>query len=137
MLHAVDEVHAEEAGYERREHQDNADACEHLHDRTHVVVNQVGVGVHRGVEDVRVDVRCLASLAHLDADVFYHVCVELVDGQFELELREQILIASDGCDEVGEAVLQATQSDKVGVADLAVEVLLCLIDAGTDVPCGT
>ncbi len=131
-FHAVDEIHAEETGDEGREHEDDADAGEHLHDGAHVVVDDVGIGVHRGVENVGIDVGGLACLAHLDADVFYHVCVEFVDGQFELQLGEEVFVAADGGDEVGEAVLQSAQGDEVGVADVAVEVLLGLVDECAD-----
>ena len=131
-FHAVHEVHAEEAGYECGEHEDNADAGEHLHDGAHVVVDDVGVCVHRGVEDVGVDVGGLASLTHLNANVLYHVSVKFVDGQFELELGEQVLVASNGSDEVGEAVLKATQRNKIGIAYIAIQILLGFVDAGTN-----
>lgn len=111
LFHAVYQVHAEEAGNECGEHEDNADAGEHLHDGTHVVVDDIGVSIHRGVEDVGVDIGRLSCLAHLNAHVLYHVCIEFVDGQFELELGEQVLVASNGGDKVGEAVLQATKRD--------------------------
>ena len=132
LLHAVYQVHAEEAGNERGEHQDNADAGEHLHDGAHVVVDDVGISVHCGVKDVSVDVGGLAGLTHFDANVLYHVCVEFVDGQFELEFGEQILVASDGGDEVSEAVLQTAQGDEVGIIDFSVQILLGLVDAGAN-----
>ena len=45
-LHAVDEVHTEHRGDERRNHQDDGDRCERTHHGVHVVVDDAGVGVH-------------------------------------------------------------------------------------------
>ena len=52
LLHAVDEVHAEERGNEGGEHHDDGDGGEGTHHRVHVVVDDGGVGVHRRLEDV-------------------------------------------------------------------------------------
>ena len=131
-FHAVDEVHAEEAGYECGEHEYDVDAGEHLHDGVHVVVDEIGIGVHRGVEDVCVDVCGFACLTHFDAYVFYHVGVQFVDGEFEFQFGEQVFVASDGGDEVCEAVLQTTECDEVCVADFVVEALFCLVYAHAD-----
>ena len=88
MFQAVDEVHAEEAGDQCRHHEEHADERERLHHRRHIVVDDVGVGVHGGFEDVGVDASHLARLVHLDAYVLDEVGVEFVDGQLELQLRE-------------------------------------------------
>ena len=60
VLHAVGKVHTEQTGDEGGEHQDNADAGEHLHHLRHVVVDDVSVGFHRRFQDVGIDVRGLA-----------------------------------------------------------------------------
>ena len=85
LFHSADEVHAEEACDECGEHEYDGYGGEHFHDSRHVVVDDVGVGVHCGVEDGVVDGGHLARLAHLDVDVLDHVGVEFVDGEFELE----------------------------------------------------
>ena len=85
MLHAVDKVHTEVAGYEGGEHEDDAPRGHHLHDVRHVVVDDVGIGVHRRVENVGVDEARLAGLTHLDVDVLDEVRVQFVDGQLELQ----------------------------------------------------
>ena len=109
ILHSVDYVHTQQAGYQCGEHEYDADAGEHLHHSAHVVVDDVGVCVHGGIEDVGVDVGGLTRLAHLNVDVLNHVGIQFVDGKFELQLRQEVLVATYGCDEIREAVLQPTQ----------------------------
>ena len=88
MLYAVEEVHAKEAGNQCGEHEHDADGGHGLHHGVSVVVDDAGVGVHCGVEDVGVDVSGLAGLVHLDGHVLNEVGVQLIDGQLELELGE-------------------------------------------------
>ena len=68
-LHAVDEVHAEHRGDERRNHQDDSHRRERTHHCIHVVVDDAGVSVHGRLEDVRVDSGGLAGLRHLNVYV--------------------------------------------------------------------
>ena len=109
MFHAVYQVHTEQTGNQRGEHQDNADAGEHFHDAAYIIINNTGVSVHCRVKDVVIDVTGLAGLTHLDIDVLDHVGIQLIDGQFELQLRQQVLVATDRSYKVGQAVLQAAQ----------------------------
>ena len=78
-LHAVDEVHTEHRGDERRNHQDDGDRRERTHHGVHVVVDDAGVGVHGRLEDVRVDGGGLAGLRHLNVYVLDKVVVQLID----------------------------------------------------------
>jgi len=52
--------------------------------------------------------------------------------QLEFQFLEQVLVAADGGDEIGERVLQARQSDKAFVVHLVVEIVLGLLDEGVD-----
>ena len=128
FLDAVDEVHAEERGYQRGEHHDDGDRRERSDDGVHVVVDNALIGVHRRLQDVAVDVGGLAGLCHLDVHVLNEVGVQFVNLQFELQFRQQRLIASDGGLEIGQRVLQARESDEALVVHLAVEVSLGLVD---------
>ena len=130
IFHSVDEVHAEEAGYQSGEHEYDTDTGEHLHHSTHVVVDDVGIGIHGGVEDVGIDVGGLPCLTHLDVYVLYHVCIQFVDGEFELQFRKQVFISSDRSDEIGETVLQSAEGYQIGIVHVAVQVLLSLVDEG-------
>ena len=132
VLHAVDEVHAEEAGHEGGEHEHNRHRGEGTHHGVHVVVDDARVGVHGRLEDVAVDVRRLAGLTHLDVYVFYQVGVQLVDLQLEFQFRQQVLVAAYGGDEIGERVLQTAQADKALVVDVVVEIALGLLDEAVD-----
>ena len=102
MFHSVDEIHSEKAGDECGEHEDDGDGGECPHRRVHVVVDDAGVCVHRGFKDIGVDRRGFACLRHLDVDVFDKVCVEFVYLQLELELCEEVFVATYGGDEIGE-----------------------------------
>ena len=79
VLHAVDEVHAEERRDERGKHHHNRHRGECTHHRVHVVVDDARIGIHRRLKDVAVDVGCFPGLAHLDVDVFDEVGVQLVN----------------------------------------------------------
>ena len=124
MFHSIDQVHSKQTGDQRGEHQDNGDTGKHLHDAAHVVVDNVGIRVHCGIQDVGVDIGGFSSLTHLDVDILDHVGIQLIDGQFEFQLREQVFVASDGSDEIGQTVLQTAEVDEVGIVDVLVEVLL-------------
>ena len=100
FLESVYEVHAEERGDERRQHHDDRHGGERTHHGVHVVVDDGRVGVHRRLEDVRIDVRGLTCLRHLDVYVLDKVGVQLVHLQLELQFGKQRLVASDGCHEV-------------------------------------
>ena len=132
VLHAVDEVHAEERRDQGGEHHDDTHGGERTHHGVHVVVDDTGVGVHRRFEDVGIDAGGLARLAHLDVDVLDEVGVELIDLELELQFGQQVFVAADGGDEVGERVLEPGESDQALVVDLLVEVLLRLLDQGVD-----
>ena len=132
LLHAVDEIHAEERGYQRGKHEDDGDRREGTHGGVHVVVDDAGIGVHRRFQDVRIDGGSLAGLRHLDVDVLDEVGVQLVHLQLELQFLQQRLVASDGGDEVGERVLQARKADEALVVDIVVQIVLGLLDEGAD-----
>ena len=127
-LHTIDKVHAEEGGNESWEHDDHVERGEQTHHLVHVVVDDVGVSVHRRVKDVRVDLSCLACLVHLDVHILNEFRIELIDRQTELELREERLVATDGSGKIRETVLQACEAHQVLVIDLSTEVALCLLD---------
>ena len=78
-LHAVDEVHTEERGNERREHDNHVERREQTHHTVHVVVDDIGIGVHRRVENVGVDVGGLTGLLHLDVHVLDEFGVKFID----------------------------------------------------------
>ena len=61
------------------------DVYKRQHQARHIVVDDVGIGFHRRVEDVGVDIRCLPRLVHLNGDVFNEVGIEFIDRQFELQ----------------------------------------------------
>ena len=102
VLHAVDEVHAEEAGDKGWKHQENRHRGQRTHHIVHVVVDNAAVSVHRRLQDIGIDIRGFLGLAHLDINVLNHVGVELVDLQLEFQLGQQILIATDGGGEIRE-----------------------------------
>ena len=128
VLHAVDEVHTEERCYQRGQHEDDGSRGQRTHDGVHVVVDNRLVGVHRRLQDVGVDAGGLACLRHLDVDILDEVGVQLVYLQLELQLLQQVLVASDGGVEVGQRVLQTGQSDERLVVHLAVQVALGFLD---------
>ncbi len=133
VLHAVDEVHAEQGGDQRRQHHDDTDTeVKRTHRGVHVVVDDARIGVHRRFQDVGVDAGGLSRLRHLDVDVLDEVGIQLVHLQLELQFRQQVLVASDGGDEVGEGVLQTCQSYQALVVHTMVEVALRLLDEGVD-----
>ena len=132
VFHAVDEVHAEETGHEHGQGEHDGDRRERAHHGVHVVVDDARVGVHGRFEDVRVDGGGFAGLRHLDVHVFDEVVVEFIDLELELELLQQVLVASDGGLEVGERVLQAREPDEAFVVHRVVEVVLGLVDEGVD-----
>ena len=104
-LHSVEEIHAEQAGDEGRHHQEHGHERQRLHHRGHIIIDDIGVGVHGRFEDVGVDACHLARLVHLDADVLDEVGIEFVNGQLELQLREECFVATDGSGEIGQGVL--------------------------------
>lgn len=132
LFHAVDEVHAKEACHEGWQHDDHVEAREQTHHLVHVVVDEVGIGIHGGVEDVGVYGSHFACLLHLDVHVFDEFGIEVVDRQSELKFREQSLVATNRCSEVCEAVLQARKACEVLVVDISVEVALGLLDEPVD-----
>ena len=87
-FHTVQEVHAEEAGNQCGKHEDDAHRGHRLHRLRHVVVDDAGVGLHGGIENVRIDARCLACLTHLDVHVFNQVGIKFVDRKLHLQLRK-------------------------------------------------
>ena len=96
------EVHAEDAGYERREHEDDAHRSHRLHRLAHVVVDDCRVGINGRLQNVGVDVGRFSRLTHLNVHVFDHVGIEFVDGQLKFQLGEEHLIATNGGSKVGE-----------------------------------
>ena len=126
-FHTVDEVHAEHRGDECRNHHDDGDGCKRTHHRIHIVVDDTLIGVHCRFQDVGVDEGGLAGLCHLDIDILDEVGIQFVNLEFELQFREKRLVASDGCLEVRERVLQTTEADQALVVHLLVEVALGLI----------
>ena len=94
-LHAVHEVHSEERCHQRREHHHDGYHGERAHHGVHVVVDDARIGVHRRFQNVGVDVRQFASLAHLDVHVLDEVGVEFIYLQFELQFLQQVLVAPD------------------------------------------
>ena len=119
-LHAVDEVHAEEARDERGKHHDDAHRGQRTHHGIHVVVDDARIGLHRRFQDVGIDVGGFACLRHLNAHVFDEVGIELVHLQFELQLLQQRFVSANRSDEVGERVLQPAQPDEAFVVHLLV-----------------
>ena len=117
MFHAVEEVHPEDAGDERGEHEDDADGSHRFHRLAHVVVDDRSIGVDGGLQDVGVDVGRFTRLTHLNIYVFNHVGIEFVDGQLEFQLGEEHFIATDGGGKVGERVLQSREIDQIGIVD--------------------
>ena len=102
FFHAIDEVHATHRGNQRWYYHDTGDGGQGTHHGVHVVVEDTLIGVHRGFQNVGVDKSGLTGLRHLDVNILNQVCIQLVDLEFELQLREQRLIASDGGLKVGE-----------------------------------
>ena len=101
-FHAIDEVHSEETGNQSRQHEDDGHRGQCTHDGVHVVVDNTLVGIHRRLQDVRVDIRRLPCLCHLNRYVLDEVGIQFVNLQLELQLGKQGFIATDGCIEVGE-----------------------------------
>lgn len=132
ILNARDKVHTEDTGHQRGEHENDAHTRHLFHGARHVVVDDAGVGFHCRVENVGVDIGGFACLVHLDGDVFDKVGVEFVDGQFEFEFRQERFVATNGGEEIGQAVLQARESHEVFVLDFAVEVAFGLFDEHVD-----
>lgn len=130
LFHAVEDIHAEDAGDERGKHQDDADARHAFHHLRKVVVDGGGVGFHRGVEDVRVDIGHLSCLIHLNGDVFDEIGIKLVHWEFEFEFGKEGFVATNGGDEVGQTVLQTRQPDEVFVVNRLVQTALGLFDEG-------
>ena len=131
-LQSVGDVHAIQRGDERGRHHDDGDRGQRTHHRVHVVVDDARVGVHGRLQDVRVDAGGLACLRHLDVDVLDEVGVKLVHLQLELQFLQQVLVAADGGDEVGERVLQPGEADEALVVHLVVKVVLGLLDERVD-----
>ena len=52
VFHAVDEVHSEEGGNQGRQHHDDTDGRQGTHRGIHVVVDDAGIGVHRGFQNI-------------------------------------------------------------------------------------
>ena len=46
-FHAIDQVHPEDAGDKRGEHQDDGNGSHLLHDARHIIINNGGIGFHR------------------------------------------------------------------------------------------
>ena len=67
-----------------------------------IVVDDTLIGVHRRLKNVGVDAGGLTSLGHLNIYVLNEVGVEFVNLQLELQLRQQVLVTSDGGLEIGE-----------------------------------
>ena len=106
-LYAVDQVHTEERGYQRGQHENDGHTCQRTHEGVHVVVDNRLVGIHRRLQNVGIDAGGFASLSHLDVDVFDEVGVQFVNLQLELQLRQQYLVTTNGGVEVRQRVLQA------------------------------
>ncbi len=132
VLQAIGDVHAIQRGDERGRHHDDGDRGERTHHRVHVVVDDARVGVHRRLQDVGVDAGGLSGLRHLDIDILNEVGVELVHLQLELQFLQEVLVAADRGDEVGERVLQPGEADEALVVHLVVEVVLGLLDERVD-----
>ena len=126
-LHAVDEVHTKETGYQRGEHHKNGYRGERTHHCVHVVIDDARIGVHGRFKNVGIDVGGLSRLSHLDIDILDKVGIQLVDLELELQLRQEVLIATDRGDEIGERVLQAAQTDEALVVHLLVEITFRLL----------
>lgn len=75
VFHAVHQVHTIQTGNQGGEHEDDADGRHGAHHHTHVVVDDIGVGVHRRIENVGIDIGGFACLVHLNRDVFNEVGV--------------------------------------------------------------
>ena len=131
-FHAVDQVHTEDTCDKRGEHQDDGDGSHLLHDARHAIVDDAGVSLHGGVQDVCVNVGSLSGLIHLNGNVLNKVGIHFIDGQFELQLREQRFVATDGGDEIGQTVLQTREPNQVLVVYLSVEVSLGFVHQNTD-----
>ena len=132
ILQSRHEVHTEDAGDERGKHEDNGHGSHLFHDASHIIIDNAGVGLHGRVENVGVDIRRLAGLVHLDGDVLDEVGVEFVHGEFEFQFGEEGLVATNGGNEIGQAVLQSGESDEVFVVNAVVEVALGLFDEDAD-----
>ena len=89
MLHAVDEVHTEHGGDEGWEEDDHVERREESHHRVHIIINNVRIGVHRGVEDVDVDGCRLTCLVHLNVHVLNEFGIQFIDWQTELQLAQK------------------------------------------------
>ena len=117
MFHAVEQVHTEDAGDERGEHENDAHRGHRFHRLVHVVADDRSVGFDGRFENVGVDVGGFTSLTHFDIDVFDHIGVEFVDGEFELQFGKEGLVAANGGGEVRERVLESRKVDEIGVVD--------------------
>ena len=132
MLHAVEQVHTEDAGDECGEHENDAHRGHRFHRLVHVVADDRSVGFDGRFENVGVDVGGFTGLTHLDIDVFNHIGVEFVDGEFELQFGKEGLVAANGSGEVRERVLESRKVDEIGVVDGAIQIALGTIDDGAD-----
>ena len=83
-------------------------------------------GRHSKRQNVGVDACGFACLCHLDVYVFDEVGIKFVHLQLELQLRQEILVASDRGDEVGKGVLQAAQANQALIVYTMIEVSFCL-----------
>ena len=105
FFHAIDEVHAKHRGDQRWYHHDNGDGGQGTHHSVHVVVDDTLIGVHCRFQNVRVDECGFAGLRHLNVDVLNQVGVYFVNLQFELQFRQQRLVATDRSIKIGKGVL--------------------------------
>lgn len=107
-------VHAIDAGHERRKHEDDGDAGEELHDDADVVGDDRGKGVHHAAEDVAVDVGHLDGLLVVDDDVLQEVLVVLghLEHAGSLEAFHDQFVGADGGCEVNETLLKVQQADE-------------------------
>ena len=94
-LHAIDEVHTEKRGYERRKHEDDTHGGKRTHHGIHVIIDDASIGLHRGIKDFRIDTRRLSRLTHLDVYVLDEVSIKFINLQFELQFEQKRLITTD------------------------------------------
>ena len=120
-------------GYKRWQHQNNWHRGERTHHGVHVVVDNAWVGVHGGIQECQS--RYSSFLVPVTSQYLRLQSGRHPTRQFcklKLQLSQKVLVATNGCDEVGNRILQTTQSNQTFVVYTFVQVTLSLFNQCTD-----
>ena len=66
-------IHAVETGYQRGNHQCNAEACHTFHDGIHIVGDDGGEGVHGSRQNITVGDFYKLKFCH--SDIYMYICI--------------------------------------------------------------